>query len=298
MIQGLYTVLTTPFDSVGALDEEGLRQNIRYQLLHQVDGIVALGTTGEAPTLTSSEQQRIISICVKEINGQVPLMVGTGSYSTVEAIEKTRLAAAKGASSALVVTPYYNKPTQEGIYRHFKAIAEAVDIPILVYNIAGRTGQNIATETLKRIAEIPGIAGVKEASGNIHQIMDVIEVMRTFRPEFSIMSGDDALTFPVMTLGGHGTLSVLSNLIPEQVKALVAHLQNGNSAAARQLHYQLLPLFKGAFIETNPIPIKRAMQAWGMPSGPCRMPLCDMSPENEKILLQLLKHYEPVATHG
>ncbi len=291
-IQGLYTVLTTPFLINGTLDEEGLRQNIRYQLMHNVDGVVTLGTTSESPTLTNVEKERIVVICVEEIQDKVPFMVGTGSYSTQQTIENTCMAQAHGASSVLIVTPYYNKPTQEGLYRHFKAIADATDIPIIVYNIAGRTGQNLSTETLKRLADIPNIVGVKEASGNLNQIMDVIELMRRIRPNFSVMSGDDGLTFPILTLGGHGVFSVVSNLIPDRIKEMIDLFYKGNLIAAREIHYELLPLFKGAFIETNPIPIKKAMELWGMAAGPCRMPLCEMSSENEKKLTELLNQYE------
>lgn len=297
-IHGLYTVLVTPFHADGSLDEEGLRHNIRFQLQNHIDGLVTLGTTSESPTLTASEKQRIAAICLEEIKGQVPLMIGTGSYSTKQTIESTQIAQSEGASSALIVTPYYNKPTQEGLYRHFKAVAASVDLPIVVYNIAGRTGQNLATDTLSRLAEIPNIVGVKEASGNLHQIMDVIELMRNVRPDFSIMSGDDALTLPVLTLGGHGIFSVLSNLIPERIKEMIAHFQVGNLSMAQDIHYELYPLFKGAFIETNPIPIKKAMGLWGMAAGPCRLPLCEMTPENEKKWTQLLTHYQTANIHG
>lgn len=291
-IRGLYTVLITPFDHHGHLDEEGLRQNIRFQLEHKIDGIVALGTTGECPTLSADEQIRVIKIAHEEIKGRIPLMIGTGSYSTEETLRRTRLAEEMGADSALIVTPYYNKPTQEGLYQHFKTVAQGVSIPICVYNVQGRTGQNIQTETLKRLADIPNIISVKEASGNISQICDVIELVAHYRPGFTVMSGDDALTLPLMALGGHGILSVVSNLVPQQMVELVKALNESDYELAREWHYRLLPFFKAAFIETNPMPIKAAMRLAGMPAGRCRLPLCDLQPENEKklqIVMQALQ---------
>lgn len=242
-IQGLYTAIITPFNKDGKLDKEGLRENIRYQIAGGVDGIAVLGTTGEAPTLSYQEKEDIMSIAKDECEDKVKLMCGTGSYSTEQTIINTKLAYAQGADSALIVTPYYNKPTQEGLYLHFKAVAESTpDLPILVYNIQGRTGQNLTTKTLERLAKIPNIAGVKEASGNIIQMMDVIENISLKRPDFSVMSGDDALTFALMALGGHGVVSVVSNLIPGEIKALVSALAEGNYSEAKFLHYRLMPL--------------------------------------------------------
>lgn len=304
-LKGLYTVAITPFDEHGHLDEQGFRENLRFQLTHRVDGIVLLGTTGEAPTLTHEEQARIITIGAEEVKGKAVLMVGTGSYSTAEAIEKTAMAKKLGADVALIVTPYYNKPTQEGMYRHFKAIAEAVVLPICVYNIQGRTGTNMQTDTLARLAKIPQIISVKEASGNVSQMMEVIQQVAQYRPGFTVLSGDDALTLPLMALGGHGILSVVSNLCPQPMRQLVDACAKGDFAEARKLHYQLLPFFKAAFIETNPIPIKAAMQASGQAAGSCRLPLCDLMPENfEKlcgVIHQLptewLPHGQTQSTH-
>jgi 4-hydroxy-tetrahydrodipicolinate synthase len=289
--KGVFTVLVTPFDANGKLDEEGLRQNIHYQLKSSVDGLVALGTTGEDPTLTDTERKRVVNIVVEEVKGQVPVMVGTGSYSTEKTIELTRMAYENGADAALIVTPYYNRPTQEGFYRHFKAVVDAVPLPVIIYNIQGRTGQNLQTDTLQRIVQMPTIVGVKEASGNLVQIGEVIEMARRERPDFSILSGDDGLTFGVMTLGGHGILSVASNLIPNEIKALVRALERHDLEAARNKHYELLPLFRGIFIETNPMPIKAAMEFWGMSAGGCRLPLCDLLPENQIKLQNVLKGY-------
>jgi 4-hydroxy-tetrahydrodipicolinate synthase len=288
-IQGVYTALVTPFKAEGQLDEEGLRENIRFQIASGVDGIVPLGSTGEAPTLTFSEKERVIRIASEEAKGKVLVMVGTGSYSTQQTIENTHLAEELGADMALVVSPYYNKPTQEGLYRHFYALADTTPLPIIVYNVQGRTGQNIGIDTLKRLADIPKIAGVKEASGNVSQIGEVIEIIARHRPDFSVLSGDDNLTLPLMAMGGHGIISVVSNLIPKEIKKLVEAMASGDYALAREIHYQWMPLFRGAFIETNPIPIKTAMNMCGHASGGCRLPLCDLLPENEQKLRTILQ---------
>lgn len=285
---GLYTVLVTPFDGENQLDEEGFRENIRYQLRSGVDGLVVLGTTGEAPTLSDAEQEKVIQIAMEEVRGQVPVVVGTGSYSTEHTVKYTLRAQKLGANGVLIVTPYYNKPTQEGLFLHFKEIAESTQIPIIVYNVQGRTGQNLATGTLKRIAGLPNVVGVKEASGNLVQIMDVIEVVCSQYPDFQVISGDDNLTFPLMAVGGHGIFSVASNLLPRELKELVDALRRGDFAKARELHYQYLPLFRAMFVETNPIPVKAAMNMWGMAAGKCRLPLCDLGVESQKVLEQTL----------
>lgn len=275
-LNGLYTALITPFNSEGKLDKDGLKENLQYQLRHNVDGIVILGTTGEDPTLTPHERRDIIEIALDQIEGKATLIVGTGSYSTAQTIEATKNAKAMGADAALIVTPYYNKPTQEGLFRHFSAICEAVSFPICIYNIQGRTGQNLETETLQKIMQLPSIIGIKEASGNIMQISDVIASTRKI-PHFSVLSGDDALTLPLVALGGHGIISVASNLLPGPMRKLVHAALQGDFATAREWHHKLLPFFRATFIETNPIPIKTAMQLSGMAAGLCRLPLCEMS---------------------
>lgn len=283
-ISGAYTVLVTPFDAEGQLDEEGFRKNIRFQIANGVDGLVALGTTGEAPTLTHAEKEQVMHIARQETRGKCHFMVGTGSYSTQQTIENTLAAQEAGADSVLVVTPYYNKPTQEGLYQHFSALANAVKLPIVIYNIQGRTGQNLHTDILKRLAAIENIVGVKEASGNVIQMMEVVENILSIRPDFSIMSGDDALTYPLIMLGGHGIYSVLGNLMPRQIKNLCDAALFGDYTQARALHYELLPYMRSIFIETNPIPIKAAMNIAGHAAGPCRLPLCELSKENfEKL---------------
>jgi 4-hydroxy-tetrahydrodipicolinate synthase len=290
-VSGVYTAIVTPFNAKGDIDEQGLRHNIRFQIEKGIDGIVSLGTTGEEPTLSQAEKEIVIRIAREETLHLVPLVIGTGSYSTEQAIQNTHLAQKLGADLALIVTPYYNRPTQEGLYRHYQAVAHAVDIPILIYNIQSRTGQNLHTDTLMRLADIPNIIGVKEASGNIAQIGEVIERIGRHRPDFSIMCGDDALTLPVLALGGHGVISVVSNLLPDAVKSLVDTLLRGDFSLAREIHFCLMPLFRAAFIETNPIPIKTAMNLWEMAAGKCRLPLCDLSPENEIKLKQILQQY-------
>jgi 4-hydroxy-tetrahydrodipicolinate synthase len=287
-LKGLYTALITPFKPNGQLDEEGLRTLIRIQLEHQIDGIVVLGTTGEAPTLTTSEKQRIIEISREMTQSQIKLIVGTGSYSTHETIEQTLQAQNLGADAALIVTPYYNKPTQEGIFKHFETICKATSIPICLYNIQGRTGQNIQTSTLKRLSEFSTIIGIKEASGDINQMMEVIQTISQSQSNFTVLSGDDALTLPLIALGGHGIISVISNIVPKAMKTLVNASLHGDFQRAAQIHYQLLALMKVAFIETNPIPIKAALNLKNLPSGPCRLPLCDLNSHHLQKLTEVL----------
>lgn len=286
-LEGTITALVTPFIDQ-QLDEQGLAHNIRYQIASGVNAILLLGTTGEASTLSHDEQGRIISTSVREAKGKVPIWIGTGSYCTRQTIEKTRRAKDLGADGALVVTPYYNKPTQEGIYRHYEALANAVEMPIMLYNIPGRCGTNIETSTLLRIAALPNIVGVKEASGSIQQVGEVLHsVVKSF-PDFKVFSGDDALTLPMMALGAVGVVSVVSNLVPARVVALVKAALQGDFEQARERHYQLLPLYKAAFIESNPVPIKSAMDLCNMPAGGCRLPLYRMSADNLNILRQCL----------
>lgn len=289
-IHGVFTAIITPFDNNKRIDEEGYRYLIKLQLEGGVHGIVALGTTGEDPTLSEAEKIRIIKLSKEEIKNAT-LIVGTGSNSTSKTIENTLQAEKLGADIALIMTPYYNKPTQEGIYLHFKAITEQTKLPILVYNVQGRTGQNIQTETMKRLMGIPTIVGVKETSGNVFQMNDVIEKAREYRPDFSILSGDDALTLPLISIGGDGIISVASNLCPKAVVELYQAAADGDFERARELHYQLMPFFRHAFIETNPIPIKAAMTLAELPSGGCRLPLCDLQPENLSKLKAVLEAY-------
>lgn len=287
-LKGTFTALITPFVD-DHIDEKGLVRNIHHQLSGGITGIVFLGTTGETATLTDEEQKKIIEIGVHETKGKTTVIVGTGSNSTRTTIERTKRAKEMGAEMALIVTPYYNKPTQEGIYRHFEAISSQVDIPVLVYNIQGRTGVNIETPTLLRIAGLPNVIGVKEASGNINQVADVLLTVRKKYPSFTVLSGDDGLTLPMMSLGANGVISVVSNLVPDRVSSLVNAALKGDFQTARMVHEELSPLFKAAFIEVNPTPIKHAMNLCGLAAGHCRLPLCEMKRENQEILATKLR---------
>jgi 4-hydroxy-tetrahydrodipicolinate synthase len=267
----------------GDVDYEGFRRLIRFQLEEGINGLVPLGTTGENPTLDEDEEEKLIKIAVEETKGKVPLILGTGSNSTKHMISYTQRAKDLGADAALVVTPYYNKPNDEGLIRHFEAAA-AVGIPVVVYNIASRTGRNINASLMERLSRIPGIIGVKESSGDINQIGDIISGAAKKRKDegkaFSVISGDDGLTLPLISLGGDGVISVISNLVPGKVAALVKAGLSGDFVTARQIHYELLPLVKAVFIETNPTPINAALNLAGLPAGPARLPLGKLDPAN------------------
>jgi 4-hydroxy-tetrahydrodipicolinate synthase len=289
MFKGLYTALVTPFDDQNRVNLDSYTKLLLNQLEATVSGVVPLGTTGEAPTLSSEEKLTIIRTTVKTVKGKLPIIVGTGSNSTQTTIENTKIAEYEGADAALIVTPYYNKPTSEGLYKHFEAIAKSTNLPIIVYNIPGRTAKNIDTLTLRRIAELPNIKSVKEASGSLEQMSEVIDVIIKDRPDFTVLSGDDALTLPLIALGGHGVVSVVSNIVAKEMQVLVHSALEGNFEQAKKLHYQLLILFKTAFIETNPIVIKTAMNLLGLSVGSLRLPLCSMQESNIDILQKTLK---------
>jgi 4-hydroxy-tetrahydrodipicolinate synthase len=287
MFQGAITAIVTPFKEDGSLDEEALRGLVNFQIENNIDGIVPCGTTGESPTLDHEEHHKVIEIVIDAVKGKVPVIAGTGSNSTKEAIEITKKAADAGANASLQVCPYYNKPTQEGLFRHFSAIAKAVDIPIVVYNIKGRTAVNIETATLARLAkEHSNIVGVKEASGDINQMQDVLN---TLPKEFDVLSGDDKMTLPLMKIGGRGVISVVSNIIPAEVKQLTDYALNGDLQKAEEMHNKLLPLFEGFFIETNPIPIKAGLAMKGMIKESYRLPMCEMKLENKEKLKNILE---------
>lgn len=287
MFRGAITAIVTPFTEKGSLDEAALRKLVEFQIKNRIDGIVPCGTTGESPALGYEEHEKVIEIAIDAAKGKVPVIAGTGSNSSSEAIEMTRRAADAGADASLQVCPYYNKPTQEGLYRHFSAIAGAVDIPLIIYNIQGRTGVNMETSTLARLAkEHSSIVGVKEASGSIAQMMDVID---SLPKSFDVLSGDDNMTLPLMALGGKGVISVASNIIPKEMHELAEYALKGNFEKARKMHYELLPLFKGIFIETNPIPIKAALAMKGMIKESYRLPMCGMKPENREKLRRILR---------
>jgi 4-hydroxy-tetrahydrodipicolinate synthase len=280
LFRGVTTAMITPFKADGSVDYDGLRRNASFQIENGVLGLLPLGTTGEAPTLSGDEKEGVVRTVVetaRKQSGAVRVLVGVGTYSTNTTIQNARDAQAWGADALLVVTPYYNKPTQAGIAAHFHAICEAVDLPVVVYNIKGRTGVNIETPTLAKIAENKNIIGVKEASGDINQMMDVLREL----PEIAVYSGDDGMTFPLMSLGGQGVISVVSNLLPAEVVEMVSKALDGHWERARQLHFRLLPIFKAAFVETNPAPIKYAMAKRGLAAGPLRLPLVEILPASQ-----------------
>ncbi len=284
---GLYTALITPFKRDGSLDEEGLLLLIQRQLQADVDGIVILGTTGEAPTLTDQEKKRVIQLA-RAAWPKKSLVVGTGTYSTRETIRNTQEAKDLGADCALLVSPYYNKPTQEGLYLHFKAVANAVNIPILLYNIAYRTGVSQHLETILKLAEIENICGIKETSPHLNATSHLIWESKKRRPGFVVLSGDDELNFPIIALGGDGAVSVISNLFPEKVSEMINLALGNQISLAREIHYQLLALCRGASLETNPIPIKAALQSCGLPSGNPRLPLTPLAEMHRLELLKIL----------
>lgn len=286
VFKGAYTAMVTPFDEKGEVDEEGLRANVEFQIRKGIHGLVPVGTTGECATLSYEEHKRVIEITVDAAKGRVPVLAGTGSNSTWEAIMLTEHAKEVGADGALLVAPYYNKPTQRGLYEHFKKIAETVDIPQVLYNIPSRTGVNIEPETMAKLAELKNVVGVKEASGSLDQVMRIIQL--TSGKEFFVTSGEDSLTFPILALGGIGVISVASNLVPDRVAGMVDAFFEGRLEEARRIHYELMPLFKALFIETNPSPVKAAMEMMGMPAGKPRLPLVELQPENREKLRRVL----------
>jgi 4-hydroxy-tetrahydrodipicolinate synthase len=287
-LKGIYTAVVTPFKD-GKLDEKAFRNLIEFQLKGGINGIVPCGTTGEAPTLSYEEHEKVIELAVKYVNGKVPVIAGTGSNSTQEAIELTEGAKKLGATFCLLTTPYYNKPTQEGLYQHFKAIAETVNIPLILYNIPGRTGINMTPETIFRLSGIKNIVGIKEAAGSLTQTSDIY---RLTKGTFPILSGDDNLFLPMMSVGAVGAISVVSNIMPKEMQSLYkAFLIEKNIKKAMNIHTRLMPLFQGIFVETNPIPIKEAMAYMGMLKKEFRLPLCPLSDTNSRFIKDLLGEY-------
>ena len=289
--KGAYTAMVTPMKDNGDVDYDGFRKLINFQIDEGIDGLLPMGTTGETPTLDDNEEEKLIKTAVEENRGRVPVIIGAGSNSTKHMEYYVKRARDLGADAALVVTPYYNKPNDSGLIKHFE-LAAAPGLPVIIYNIAGRTGRNIPTPLMEKIAAIPGIAGVKEASGDINQIMDVIDRIALPRKNtdnpFWVLSGDDAITLPLIALGGDGLISVVSNLVPKKIKAMVRACLSGNFEEGRKLHFELLPLMKAAFFEVNPVPIKAAMNWAGLPSGPVRLPLGPLAENNEKALRKVL----------
>jgi len=287
MFGGAIVAIVTPFRN-GEVDEQALRKLIEEQIAAGTDGIVPCGTTGESTTLSHEEHDRVIEITIDAVRKRVPVIAGTGSNSTAEALRLTRHAWEAGADGALLVCPYYNRPTQEGLYQHFRTIAEEVPIPIIIYNIPGRTGTNLLPETLVRLAEIKNIVGVKEASGSLKQMSDVIQLCGS---DFDVLSGDDIFTLPLLAIGGKGVISVISNVVPADMAKMVDVFAAGDLEQARALHYRMAPLIDVLFIETNPIPVKAALAMMKKIEYELRLPLCRMSEKNEGTLKKAMQDY-------
>lgn len=285
MFEGTYTALITPFRD-GEVDFTALASLVERQVAAGIDGLVPCGSTGESATLSHDEHERVIAFVIEKVNGRVKVVAGTGSNSTRESCKLTRFAAEHGADGALLIAPYYNKPTQDGLYAHYAAIAEASALPQLVYNIPGRSAVNILPETLARLARVPNIVGVKEASGSLEQIAHVIELCG---PDFSVISGDDSLTLPILAVGGRGSISVTSHLMPQRFAELVKAALAGDFARARLVHYELLPLWRALFSETNPIGIKAALAMTGACNEELRLPLTKLTDGNRDRLKKVLE---------
>jgi 4-hydroxy-tetrahydrodipicolinate synthase len=293
---GCGTALVTPFTRNGDIDEAGVSRLARRQIDAGIHFLVPCGTTGETPTLTEDERIRVVELVVEEAKGRVPVLAGAGGYDTREVIHTAKRMQAAGADGILSVTPYYNKPTREGLVQHYQAIAEAVGLPIIVYNVPGRTGVNVDPQTLGRLAAIPNIVGVKEASGNMTQMCEVCNAV----PErFLVLSGDDALTLPLMAVGGRGIISVASNVIANEMSTMVERAESGDFAGARQLHRKLLPFMQVNFIESNPVPIKSAMASLGLLEEIYRLPMVAPEPASKAriaAVLQSLQAQTPAPT--
>jgi 4-hydroxy-tetrahydrodipicolinate synthase len=287
--RGVATALVTPMLPSGDVDEPALRRLVDYQISNGVHGVVPCGTTGESATLNHAEHHHVMDVVVSQTAGRVPVIIGAGSNSTREAISLTQHARAIGANAVLSIAPYYNKPTQQGFVEHYAAIAAAVDIPIIAYNVPGRTGSNITAETTLRLAEIPGIAGIKEASGNVGQVMDIL---RSKPENFFVLSGDDALTLPLMALGADGAISVVANEVPLLFSTFVNLCLDERYAEARVIHAELLPLMNANFIESNPIPVKCALSMMGMIHDVARLPLTKMSSDHRFMLRRVLEELQ------
>ena len=285
MISGSLVAIVTPFKN-GAVDEEKLVELVERQIREGTRGIVPCGTTGESATLSHDEHEKVIRITVETVNGRVPVLAGTGSNSTDEALLMTKYAKEIGADASLLITPYYNKPTQAGLFKHFELIAKKVDIPIVLYNVPGRTGVNLLPETAACLSKIDNIIAIKEASGSLDQVSQIIGCS-----DLMVLSGDDSLTLPMLALGAKGVISVVANIVPGRLAKMVSAWENGNIERAREIHLELFDLMKGMFIETNPIPVKEALTLMGLLNGEFRLPLCRMTEANLEKLKSLLGKY-------
>src|SRR4030042_1917477 len=280
MLKGAITAIVTPFKK-GQLDEEAYRELIEFQIKGGIHGIVPCGTTGESPTLSHAEHKRVVETCIDQVKKRVPVIAGSGSNNTAEAVELTLHAQKAGADAALMITPYYNKPTQEGLYQHYKTVASQTKIPIVVYNVPGRTSVNLLPETVARLAEFPNIVGLKDATGDLKQGCKTLELCGD---KITVLSGDDFTTFPLLCVGGMGVISVVSNVVPGDMAGMCNAFFKGDLEGARKLHYKMWPLTEAMFYETNPTPVKTALKMMGKIPGEGRQPLCPMSSANEKTL--------------
>jgi 4-hydroxy-tetrahydrodipicolinate synthase len=287
MLKGAFTAIVTPFKN-GQFDEAAYRELIELQIQGGIHGIVPCGTTGESPTLSHAEHKKVVETCVDQVKKRVPIIAGSGSNSTAESLELTKHAQAAGADYALIITPYYNKPTQEGLYQHYKTIASQTKIPIVVYNVPGRTSVNLLPETVARLAELPNIVGLKDATGDLKQGCKTLELCGD---KITVLSGDDFTTFPLLCVGGQGVISVVSNVVPGDMAGMCDAFFQGNLEDARRLHYKMWPLTEAMFFETNPVPVKAAMKLLGKITGDVRQPLCLMSKANEDKLRQVMQKY-------
>jgi len=291
MFEGVLPALITPFkNNFGKdLDLEGLRSNIEYLISQGVHGVVPCGSTGESATLTFKEHEAVIGETIDCAGGRVPVLAGTGSNNTTEAIRFTRAAKDQGADGALILSPYYNRPNRSGLIKHYTALAD-IDIPVMMYNVPGRTGQNLEPDLVCELAQNPNIVGIKEASGDITQISRIIE--GTQDEDFVVTSGDDAMTLPVLAIGGCGAITVTANVEPARMVQIYEKFVAGDLLGARQMHYELSPLFRAMFVDTNPIPVKKAVAIRGMAAGPVRLPLDDLDGEKTEKLREALKNYD------
>ena len=285
MFKGSFVAIVTPFKN-GKIDEKKFKELVEFQIENSTDGVVPVGCTGEAATFTHDEQKHLMKLTMEIVSKRVPVVVGAGSNATEEAIALTRYAKKAGCDGVLSITPYYNKPTPEGQYRHYEAIAKAVDIPIMIYNVPSRTGISVKPETVARLSKIDNIVAIKEASGSLDQVSQILALS-----DITVLSGDDSLTLPMMAIGAKGVVSVVANIIPAEVHDMTAAFLEGNTEKAKELHYKMLPLCKAMFIETNPIPVKTSMKMLGRVNGEMRLPLCEMEKENEEKLRKALKEY-------
>ncbi len=285
MFSGSLVAIVTPFSN-GKFDEKAMAELIEFHIKHGTNGIVPCGTTGESATLTAAEHERVVAVTVEVVNKRIPVIAGTGSNSTEEAIVFTKHAKKVGADGALLITPYYNKPTQEGLFRHFEAVAKAVDLPQILYNIPGRTGINMSPATTARLSQIPSIVGIKEGSGSLQQVSEIIHASKQ---DFLILSGDDPLTLPMMALGGKGVITVTANVAPTDMAGMVSAALKGDYEQARTLHYKLTPLFSALFLETNPIPVKAALAMMEKLSAEVRLPLTPLADDYRPKLREVLQ---------